>query len=524
MGNLSHYTVATAGPRRISYTMIMRLKSFAENIYLNHTLAFALLLAFVIRSVAAWRNYGPFAVDDYQNVIEPALRYLMLGDRPEIPSLRFEILPYAFAWFMKPLYFLGVKRADHLVSFAYFIMGAISLLQIVAMHRIGAIVLKPAAQRMLTIFAATWAIAPLFTNSADIAGPSYICMSFAVLHLLRATHAGRDTPQDEHLVKTNRALLWCGFFLSAAIFFRFSLAPLYFALAVYLVFAQAAGTRFKGLLFFGIGGAITAALMSLLETLNGKLPFSTALEFVKYNFDAHIATQSYGSMPWHMYIGIILLFPIPLLACVFWWPMLKSARRFTGLTVLFMAFLISHSAIAFKLERYVIPVVPILMIWLFAGIEAFADRRFMRIAVTLLFIFNTILIAPVALTMLQRAGVDGAIYAGGLKPPQIVYGIDPWRWGYYGLKRPAPVFARTLAELEKSALAAGWPRFSVFRFMYFTAAEKKRLSALGIDCRLTARFEPDYLERLSIRLNPAMNYRRNDTTVYECKTGADGKT
>jgi hypothetical protein len=85
----------------------MRLKSFAENIYLNHTLAFALLLAFVIRSVAAWRNYGPFAVDDYQNVIEPALRYLMLGDRPEIPSLRFEILPYAFAWFMKPLYFYG---------------------------------------------------------------------------------------------------------------------------------------------------------------------------------------------------------------------------------------------------------------------------------------------------------------------------------------------------------------------------------------------------------------------------------
>jgi hypothetical protein len=75
-----------------------------------------------------------------------------------------------------------------------------------------------------------------------------------------------------------------------------------------------------------------------------------------------------------------------------------------GPTVLFLAFLISHSAIAFKLERYVIPVVPIMMLWLFAAIEAYADRRFMRIAVILLFGLNTVFIAPVALTMLQRAG------------------------------------------------------------------------------------------------------------------------
>jgi hypothetical protein len=119
------------------------------------------------------------------------------------------------------------------------------------------------------------------------------------------------TIRDEDISFFRAPLVWCGFFLSFAIFFRFSLAPLYFALAAYLVFALPKGARLRGLMQFGIGGAMTAVLMSLLELLNGKMPFSTALEFVKYNFDAHIATQSYGSMPWHMYIGIVLLFPIP---------------------------------------------------------------------------------------------------------------------------------------------------------------------------------------------------------------------
>lgn len=500
----------------MSRSMLRRVQDTLKNLYENHTLALALGLAFVIRTVAAIRNYGPFAVDDYQNVIEPALRYLILGQKPEIPSLRFEILPHAFALFMKPLYMMGIQRADFLLSSAYTIMGAISLLQIVAMHRIGELVLKPATQRMMTLFAATWALAPLFSNSADIAGPSYICMTFAVLYLLQATRNNSQTGTNEDIPFIRAPLVWCGFYLSFAIFFRFSLAPLYFALAPYLLFALPKAMRLKGLAQFAVGGAITALLMSLLEILNGKLPFSTALEFVKYNFDAHIATQSYGSMPWHMYIGIILLFPIPVLAFVFWWPMLKAARQFMGPTVLFAAFLISHSAIAFKLERYVIPVVPIMMLWLFAGIEAYAERRFMRIAVILLFVLNSLFVAPVALTMLQRAGVDGAIYAGSMKPPQIVYGIDPWRWGYYGLKRPSPEFVPTLAELEKSALEKNWPKFSIFRFLYFTEAEKARLKAQGISCRLVKAFKPDFLERVSIKLNPAMNFRRNDTTIYEC--------
>lgn len=490
----------------------LKIKSY----YHRHPLAIAIALAFAIRSVAAWRNYGPFAVDDYQNVIEPALRYLMLGTKPEIPSLRFEILPYAFAWFMKPLYLAGVKRADYLVSFAYFIMGVISLFQVVAMHRIGALVLKPAGQRAMTMFAATWAISPLFTNSADIAGPAYICMTYAIYYLIKTTHANNQNAQSSDLTPYGPTLLWCGFFLSAAIFFRFSLGPVYFALGIYLLSLVPKGRRLRAIFMYAAGGAITAFMMSALEILNGKLPFSTALEFIRYNFDAHIATQSYGSMPWYMYIGIILLFPIPVLACFFWWPMLRAVQRYAGLTVIFAVFLISHSAIAFKLERYVIPIIPILTIWLFIGIESFSDRRWMRIAVVLLFALNSLLIAPVALTMLQRAGVDGAIYAGSLKEPQIVYGVDPWRWGYYGLKKTSPVFVGKFTELLESAHSTAWPAFSIFRFMYFSAAEKTQMQVAGIDCKLSRVFEPDYLERLSIRLNPTMNYRRNDTTVYEC--------
>ncbi len=484
-------------------------------LFSRHPLAISLIVAFVIRAVAAWRNYGPFAVDDYQNVIEPAMRYLMLGTKPEIPSLRFELLPYAFAWFMKPLYLLGVKRADFLVSFAYFVMGVISLTQIVAMHRIGGLLLQNKWRNAMTLFSATWAIAPIFTNSADIAGPSYILLSFCILHLIRATPEkfGLQTSAVTGFLP----FLWCGFYLSAAIFFRFSLAPLYFALAVWLLVVVRRGTKLRALLFFALGGLATALIMVLLELLNKKLPFSTAIEFIKYNLGAHIQTQSYGSMPWHLYLVIFMLFPLPILSFFFWYPMFTAARRFSALTTLFLAFLISHSLIAFKLERYVIPVMPILILFLFTGMQQFADRQWLRWSYRILIVMNALMILPVALTMQQRAGVDGAIHAGRLDGVRIAHRIDPWRWAYYGFNRRNPIFTSTMEELTAAIGAHQDGNLHIFRFMYFSQAELAQLESNGMRCTLRKTFRPDFLERISIRLNPSMNGRRNDTTIYACQ-------
>ncbi|MBL8035830.1 MAG: hypothetical protein JNJ69_19150 [Leptospiraceae bacterium] len=484
-------------------------------LFARHPLAISLGLAFIIRSLAAWRNYGPFAVDDYQNVIEPAMRYLVLGTKPEIPSLRFELLPYAFAYFMKPLYLIGIKRADYLVSFAYGVMGLISLTQIVAMHRIGSLLLSDRWRNAMTLFAAIWAIAPIFTNSADIAGPSYILMTFALLHLVRAVPGKFGVA----LQSNKTAFLLTGFFLSAAIFFRFSLAPLYFALAVWLIVVVNRDDKLTALIRFAAGGLITAVIMVLVEIANGKMPFSTALEFIRYNFGAHIQTQSYGNMPWHMYLLIFLLFPLPVLSFFFWYPMFKAARRFSGFTTLFLTFLISHSLIAFKLERYVIPVLPIMIIYLFCGLQNFADRRPVLWAYRILIALNIVMILPVALTMQQRAGVDGAINAGKLRGEVIAYKIDPWRWTYFGLKQKPPAFPDTLQELIATAGRGQMKDFSVFRFLYFTREEISTLRAAGIECTLKQVFRPDFLERVSIKLNPAMNGRRDDTAIYSCTSG-----
>lgn len=487
-----------------------------QAVFNRYPLSISLLLAFVIRTLSAYSNYGPFAIDDYLNVLDPALRHLMLGAKPEIPTLRFEILPYAFSYFMKPLYALGVKRADLLISSAYFVMGLISLTQIIAMHRIGSLLLSDKWRNAMTLFSATWAIAPIFTNSADIAGPAFILLTFSLLHLVRALPGSFGVENVRLARGVNSSFVWCGFYLSAAIFFRFSLAPLYFALGVYLLAAAGKGEKFRALLLFAAGGAITAIIMSLLELANHKMPFSTAIEFIKYNFGAHIETQSYGAMPWHMYLVILAAFPLPILCFFFWLPMFAAARRYAGFTVLLLVFLLSHSAIAFKLERYVIPVLPILVIFLFAGIQRYADRRWVRIPYLALLFINALCILPVALTMQQRAGVDGAIYAGQLKGDRYAYRIDPWRWGYYGFKAQVPQFVAKTSEIISNATERKASEFRVFRFMYFSADELKEFRTAGYKCWIERIFKPDFLERVSIRLNPAMNFRRNDTTIYGC--------
>lgn len=494
----------------------MDIRNRIVSVFNAHPLAVSLLLAFVIRAIAAWRNYGPFAVDDYQNVIEPAMRHLMLGTKPEIPTLRFEILPYAFSWFMKPLYALGVKRADYLVSFAYFIMGMISLTQIVAMHRIGGLLLSTHWQNAMTLFSAVWAIAPIFTNSADIAGPSFILITFAIVHLIQATPENFAV-QTTATANRMKHFLLCGFYLSAAIFFRFSLAPVYFALAIWMLVKVSPGQKLRALIYLGVGGLITAVIMVLLELANHKLPFSTAIEFIKYNFGAHIQTQSYGNMPWHMYLLIFLLFPLPVLSFFFWYPMFTAAKRYSALTTIFLTFLISHSLIAFKLERYVIPMLPITIIFLFSGIERFADRKWVRYPFYILLVLNVGMILPVALTMQQRAGVDGAIAAGRLEGARFAHKIDPWRWAYYGFKSRGPYFTGSTEEIIRTVTEQKLTDFHVFRFMYFSVKDRDLFAASGIQCRLKAVFRPDFLERVSIILNPAMNGRRNDTTIYGCK-------
>lgn len=499
---------------------MLSLAKKAADLFERHPLAVSLILAFLIRSLAAYSNYGPFAIDDYFNVIDPAFRYLILSEKPDIPALRFEVLPYAFAYFMKPLYLIGVKRADFLMSFAYGVMGVISLTQIIAVHRIGSLILTTRWRNAMTLFSATWWVAPIFTNGADIAGPAYILVTFAILHLIRAVphRFGIGAPGDTPSLRS--AFLWCGFYLSAAIFFRFSLAPLYFALGAWFLFAVPRGEKLRSFFFFAMGGLMTAVIMVLLELANKKAPLSTAIEFIKYNFGAHIKTQSYGAMPWHMYAVILAIFPLPVLCFFFWYPMLGVARRYAGLTVLLITFLVSHSAVAFKLERYVIPVLPILMIYLFKGLEGYADRAWVRIPYRILLLLNVLMILPVALTMQQRAGVDGTIYAGNLSGERFAHRIDPWRPAYYGFNRKSARLTSETSEILAQATAEKLEKFHVFRFMYFSAAEIDQFKNAGYECSLRRVFRPDFLERVSIRLNAAMNFRRNDTSIYACRLKA----
>lgn len=488
-----------------------------QQIFLRYPLAISIIVAFVIRTVAAFSNYGPYGHDDFINVIEPALRHLFLGVTPEVPNLRFEFLPYLFSYFMKPLYVLGVRRVDLLVSFAFFIIGIISLVQIVAMHRIGQLLFKEKTRNAMTFFCATWAIAPVFTNSADIAAPTYVLMSFALLHLILSFPEKFSVTVNSPAINQQRHIFLTGFFISAAILFRFSLAPVYFALFIWIAWAARPQNKIiPSLFFFSLGGLVTTLLMFGLEILSDRAPLSTAIEFIRYNFASHIATQSYGEMPWFTYIGLSLLYPIPG-PSLFLWPFaLKYSRKFSGFTVIYLAFLLSHSAIAFKLDRYLIPMLPILTIWIFAALEEYRHNKiFLRAYRSMLFM-NATLVAPVALTMQQRAGVDGAIFAGKVAQPLFVSQISPWRESYYGFHNKPPIFADTPQEILRIAIEKKFSEFAIYRFRYYSRKELSLFQSEDFECSLEKVFRPDLLERIAIYLNPEMNGRRDDTTIYLC--------
>ena len=88
----------------------------------------------------------------------------------------------------------------------------------------------------------------------------------------------------------------------------------------------------------------------------------------------------------------------------------------------------------------------------------------------------------------------------------------------YGFNRRNPIFTSTMEDLVGAIKRQQDGELHIFRFMYFSQAELAQLESAGMRCRLWKVFRPDFLERVSIRLNPAMNGRRNDTTIYSCQT------
>ena len=210
---------------------------------------------------------------------------------------------------------------------------------------------------------------------------------------------------------SNKDAFYVGILLALAFSIRFqtSIFTVGFGLALLLI-----RTPVKNLLVISLGFLVTAFLtQGLLDMYVWHKPFVEFCAYVQYNIDN---ATVYGVDVWHMYLSIILGLLIPPFSILLFSGYLKNWKKEPLLfwpSFLFLAF---HTYFPNKQERFILPIIPIIIIAGFIGgyqiMEKYnwSSKKWFKNTVIVCCVLNLILLPVLTFSYSKRNRVEAMCY------------------------------------------------------------------------------------------------------------------
>ena len=227
-----------------------------------------------------------------------------------------------------------------------------------------------------------------------------------------------------------------------------------------------------------------------------------------------MATDAQGypsSPPWH-YLLTLLGALIPPVSILLLAAAVKGGRRFPLLGLATLAFFVSHSMIANKQERFLLPMLPLLFILAVAGLPWVAARlpRVYRGMWWYFWIVNGALLIVLTFSFTKKDRVAPLLYvyrrhdATGVLVAQFnqTFHVPDY---YLGRPRPALVVATAPSQIATSEGPVNYV------ILYSDQPDVDRVTIsrqLGRDLRLLAVISPSLADRLAHAINPRHNKAR----------------
>jgi hypothetical protein len=254
-------------------------------------------------------------------------------------------------------------------------------------------------------------------------------------------------------------------------------------------------------------------------------PFASFLEYVRYNA-AH--GNDYTTGPWYNYSLLVLGAFIPPMSFYLLYGFFRNWRKTLLIFLPVMVFFILHSFFPNKQERFIFPVIPLILVLSVVGWEEFVKGSLYwarhRFALKSLWIWfwaiNIILLVPFmtyyskksrveAMYTLYAKPVSGILMIGGnlgvTQPPMFYAGVYPVPT--YEIN-DEPQLTRVKSELDTGAVS---PNYAVFFGEENIDRRVQHIeSSLALKFTLERRIEESFLDDVFYRLNPKNN--KNQTT------------
>ena len=492
-------------------SMIHTLKRFWN----EHPLLAIILIAFIPRLIAALFSKGYGMHDDHFGPIEQPfiimhdISYWAGRTTPHGHSIVYPSIHYALLNGFKSV---GIQDPQTTMYLVRILHALYSLLVVFFGYKIaGVLSTRETAKKAGLVLALFWAFPFLSVRNLI----EMVCIPPLMAGFFYALTS------REKLRNACIAGLWLGL----AFVFRYQTLSLIGTLGLVLLVRR----EYKQAALLTCGFLATAiVIQGSADIFAWGYPFASFLEYMRYN-----ATHGYDytTGPWYNYALLVLGALIPPLSFFFLYGLFRNWRKTVLILLPLMVFFISHSLFPNKQERFIFPVVPLIVLLSVVGWEEFVNGSAFwlrhRIALKSLWVWfwilNFILLVPFTIYYSKKSRVE-AMYALYGKPVSGIVlvggslGVTQPPLFYAGVY-PVPIYQinddeelrQVKTELDHDTVH---PNYVIF---FGLEGIEQRVpyieSSLHMKLILERRIEASFLDDVFYKLNPKNN--KNQTTfVY----------
>ena len=485
----------------------------------EHPLGFLLAIGLILRLLAAVFARGYMGTDDHFQAIEIAADWergnfvFLPGDVQFYRSLFYPALNWVVMVF---LHKLGVYHPDGVMLVNRLLHVFLSLWTIALTYKFGLLLADRRTAFRAALLVATYAVMPYVAVRNLIES---FCMPFLLWGLYETAKV--EMRKSE---KPGRSWALAGLAFGLAFIIRWQVAAAILGVGLYWLHRK----RWRGMVFATVFGLLPVLAEAVWDWWAHGVFFGSFWAYIKHNL-AH--SRDYVVGPWYRYLVLLVGILIPPFSFLFLAAIVRWVKRFGVLNWATLAFLIIHSAVPGKQERFILPIFPFLALMGTAGLQFWEEKkpslkRWIRGSWIWFWSVNAVLLFVAVFNYSQKARVKSFVYLyeredargvvvdfterGTLLPLYYLDGADP--------SRPRPEIYRAYSPADFDSLrlrhlgAMGPPVVPLNYVIIFSQGKlEEHLKVINdhlARANVLAHISPSLADRILLWLNPKYNHSK----------------
>lgn len=480
-------------------------------------LVLILFLALIFRMLAAVFSQGFGMHDDHFIVIEAAQSWVDGTDYNSwLPSSQENAVPKGHSFFYVGLHyflfsfleFIGILNPQIKMLIVRFLHALLSLIVVYAGFKITERLQNRNTAKQVGLFLAILWFMPFLSvrNLIEV-----VCIPFLIFGLWRIIKYDKG----DSSISTLKQYFIAGLIMGTAFSVRFQTSLFIGGVGLAILLLK----KWKEAISFGSGALVSIMIIQgITDYMIWGYPFAELMEYVTYNIGHR---HGYIAGPWYNYILLITGLLIPPIGVFLFFGFLRTWRKHLLLFLPVFIFLAFHSYFPSKQERFILPIIPFIIILGFVGWNDFfeqskfwqARKKIYSYCMIFFWIINLSLLPIISTAYSKKARVESMIYLSQFSnirsiliedsnrsyakiPPQFYLG----QWiAVHEISQRKPI--DSLKEKLKSIVKSEHPNFVLFNEENQLAQRIKAVEAImPIQYKVT--IEPGLIDKIMHWLNP----------------------